>query len=361
MRDGRGVGQADDVPTTAPMSQWHRGALQCGLAAVLFGATTPMASRLAADTNAPMLAGLLYLGAALAVLPLSGRHTSPVAVLRSGGRRLATAVAAGGLLGPVLLAAGLARTSAATASLLLNLELVATAVIAALFFGEHIGRRVAAGTGLVVLAGLTLAWSDAPEARLGALLIIAACVCWGLDNCVTADLDQIAPHYITLAKGVIAGSTNLALGVAVSGAVPSAGLTLSALVLGAIGYGASITLWVRGARDLGAARGQLIFSTAPFIGVLVAWTILRDEPTLPQGVSLALAASGVVLVLRSGHEHDHVHAPLVHEHEHEHDQHHSHRHDEPEAAGRHTHRHNHDVLVHAHPHVPDLHHRHEHG
>ena len=343
------------------MTELQRGAFRCGLAAVLFGVTTPLASRLATETSAPTLAGLLYLGAALAVLPLVGRGVAPAAVLRRGGRRLATAVVAGGLLGPVLLTAGLSRTPAATASLLLNLELVATALLAAAFFGEHIGRRVVTGTALVVLAGITLAWTDAPELRLGALLILGACVCWGLDNCVTADLDQVAPHHITLVKGVIAGTTNLVIGVVISGELPAAGLTAGALVLGGVGYGASITLWVRGARDLGAARGQLIFSAAPFVGVLVAWTVLRDEPTAQQGIALALAAMGVALVVGSGHEHEHAHASVVHEHEHQHDEHHQHDHDGEAPAERHSHRHAHEPLVHAHPHVPDLHHRHEHA
>lgn len=349
------------MDTPPPRSYWQRGALQCALAAVLFGATTPLASRLAAETNAATLAGLLYLGAALAVSPLSGRHTTPRAVLRRGGRRLATAVVAGGLFGPVLLTAGLARTSAASASLLLNLELVATVVFAALFFGEHIGRRVAAGTALVVVAGVTVTWNDAPDLRLGAVLIVGACICWGLDNCVTADLDQIAPHHITLAKGVMAGSTNLVIGLAAAGQLPSAGLIGASLTLGAVGYGVSITLWVRGARDLGAARGQLIFSAAPFIGALVAWTVLRDSPTWAQAIALVLAASGVGLVVRSGHEHSHVHAPLEHEHEHDHDEHHDHSPGDHATMGRHTHRHTHEPLVHAHPHVPDLHHRHEHA
>lgn len=339
---------------------WRRGAFRCALAAMLFGATTPMASRLAEDTSAPTLAGLLYLGAAAAVAPFVSRTTSPLVVLRRGGRRLAVAVVAGGMLGPVLLTAGLSRTPAATASLLLNLELVATTVLAAVFFREYLGPRVVAGTALVVGAGLTLGWSDVPQLRLGALLIVGACVCWGLDNCVTAELDEVAPEHITFAKGVIAGTTNLAIGVAVSGGVAPLGVTAAAVALGAVGYGASITLWVQGARAIGAARGQLVFSTAPFIGVLLAWGVLGDNVTSAQLGALALAAVGVTLVLHSGHEHDHPHAELDHEHEHEHDEHHQHGHVATVTAPRHTHRHHHTPVVHAHPHVPDLHHRHPH-
>lgn len=341
----------------AGAGQERRGAIECGLAAVLFGATVPFASRIADDTNAATLAGLLYVGAAVAVLPLV-RRRGRGSLLRRGGRSLVVAVGAGGFLGPLLLAGGLARTPGATASLLLNLELVATVVIAALFFGEHVGPRIAAGSAAVVVSGVALGWSGSPDLRLGAVLVVGACVCWGLDNCVTADLDTVAPHEITLAKGVVAGTTNLVLGVAAARALPSAGVAAGALALGAVGYGASITLWVRGAQRLGAARGQLVFSAAPFVGALVAWWVFGEAASGRQVAALVLALGGVLLVLRSGHDHPHRHAAVEHEHEHDHDEHH--RHHDPALGARHSHVHRHEELVHAHPHVPDLHHRHDH-
>jgi drug/metabolite transporter (DMT)-like permease len=327
---------------------------------VLFGATVPFASRLADDTTAPMLAGLLYLGAALAVVPFLGRPHDALRTMRRGGWRLAIAVIAGGLLGPLALTAGLTRTPAATASLLLNVELVATAVLAAVAFGEHIGRRVGLGVALVVTASAVVGWSDTPELRVGALLIVAACLCWGVDNVVTARLDTVAPGHITLAKGTIAGTTNVCIALGLGAAWPGLAVTLPALALGAVGYGASITLWVAGARELGAARGQLVFSAAPFVGVLIAWTAFGDPATLPQAVALAIAGIGVSLVLGSAHEHQHQHVVMSHIHEHEHDAHHQHRHDDEESAASHVHEHAHEPLVHAHPHVPDLHHRHVH-
>ncbi|WP_372595344.1 DMT family transporter, partial [Actinotalea sp.] len=134
----------------------RRGVLRAGLAALLFGASTPFAAQLARETNAFTLAGLLYLGAALAVLPTSLRHRPDPAALRRGAGRLSTAVVLGGAVGPVLLASGLQHTSAASASLLLNLELAFTVVLAAAFFHEHIGLRVALGAGLVATASLLL-------------------------------------------------------------------------------------------------------------------------------------------------------------------------------------------------------------
>ena len=333
---------------------------RCGAAAVLFGLSAPLASRLADDLEPFTLAGLLYVGAALAVVPWAARRRPAVAAVRRSGSRLAVAVVVGGAIGPVLLAVGLGHVSAATASLLLNLELVFTTIVAATLFGEHVGRRVVAGTLLVVGAGVVLAWSGDADLRWGAILIAAACLCWAVDNSVTAALDDLAPAHITLAKGVVAGGANLLIGL-VAGGPPPAGATVAALVVGAFGYGLSITLWVAGARDLGAARGQLIFATAPFVGAVLAWTVLGEEATRREVSSLVLAAVGVCFVFGSDHEHRHRHHTAEHDHEHSHpDEHHDHVHADG-FAGRHQHAHAHRPLVHHHPHVPDLHHRHDHG
>lgn len=343
------------------MALTRRGSAQCLAAAVLFGLAAPAASVLADGLPTLVLAGLLYLGAALAVAPVALTDRRRLRPPRSTMVPLAVAVVAGGGVGPALLVAGLARTDAATASLLLNLELVATLVLAALFFGEHLGARVVAGGALVTVAAVVLAWEPGATVDVGAVLIAGACVCWGLDNCVTASLDAISPERVVLAKGVVAGSVNLTLGlvVATSPQAIEPVDVAAALVVGAFGYGASITLWVKGARQLGAARGQVVFATAPFIGALGAWLFLGDSVTVGQVVASAAAGLGVALTLRSAHDHLHEHQPLEHEHEHEHDDHHAHEHPSAEV-GRHTHVHRHEALVHTHPHVPDLHHRHSH-
>lgn len=329
---------------------------------MLFGASTPVASRLTDDVGPLSLAGLLYLGAALAVLPVAISNPPPRAGLRRGAARLATAVVLGGAVGPVLLVLGLARTSAASASLLLNLELPFTVLLAGLVFREHLGGRVVAGAALVSAAGAGVAAaSGVGMPRVGAVLVAAACLAWAVDNVVTAAMDELAPAHITLVKGVVAGGVTTAVAAVVEG-LPSLGAASVALLTGALGYGVSITLWVAGARDLGAARAQVVFATAPFVGVLLAWTVLGDPVTPAQVAAVAAAAVGVGLLLRSEHEHEHEHPALVHDHEHTHDDgHHDHQHDPPVPVGtRHQHPHAHEALRHAHPHVPDLHHRHEH-
>ncbi len=336
----------------------RRGVVRCALAAILFGVSETLPSRLEADMGAFTLAGLLYLGAALAMAPVAGRAIPARAAVRRSSGRLAVAVVVGGAVGPVLFAAGLANAPAATASLLLNLELVFTTIVAAMFFREHVDARIITGTSLVVVAGVLLVWSGSAELRWGTLLIAAACLCWAIDNSVTAALDELSPAHITLAKGVIAGGANLAIGLSI-GSIPDATDVVAALFVGALGYGLSITLWVAGARDLGAARAQLVFATAPFIGAAVAWTLLGDTATGRQIGSLVIALAGVTFVLGSDHEHRHAHGAVAHDHEHaHHDGHHEHGHDG--EAGRHSHRHSHAASLHSHRHVPDLHHRHDH-
>jgi drug/metabolite transporter (DMT)-like permease len=307
------------------------------------------------------LAGLLYAGAALAVVPSCLRSPPELAQLWAERTRLAVAVVAGGIIGPVLLVAGLSRTDAATASLLLNLELVATILLAATLFREHLGGRVLAGAILVTVAAAALTWRDGAQPAPGALLIAAACLCWGVDNSSTARIEHIAPAHITLVKGVVAGSTNIVIGLLLGVGSTTGGDVVAAILIGTIGYGLSITLWVKGARDVGAARGQVVFATAPFLGAAVAWLVFGEPVMGIQLVALGLAAAGIVLTFDSAHEHRHLHEAMMHEHEHVHDVHHAHEHGSLAAVPeRHTHRHTHRPMVHAHPHVPDLHHRHPH-
>ncbi len=336
------------------MTQRH-GWLWCALAAVLFGAATPATKLIVDDVGAVTLAGLLYVGAALAVAPFALREPRSTASHRQRSRLL-IAVAFGGGLAPVLLVLALDRTPAGSVSLFLNLELVATAVIARVFLQEQIGRRAGFGIVIVVLGGVILAGTAEAGVAGGALLVAATCVCWGIDNAITASLDSYTPSQITLAKGLVAGSVNLLLGLAVGGA-PVARFALAALAIGALGYGVSITMWITGARLIGAARGQAIFALAPFIGALLAWPINGDPLTSTTLVAFTVSFVGVLVVATSHHRHLHRHDPI--EHAHPIDP--SDAHHRPDLivvlAGT---QHRHLAVSHDHEHLPDIHHRHAH-
>lgn len=337
-------------------------ALWCLISAALFGASPPIAKTLLADIGPLTLAGLLYLGAAMGVAPFSLRGGSKER--RNQPRHLmylAGAIVFGGIAGPVLLLWGLTYTPAASASLWLTLETVATAVCAWLFFREHLGARTWIATLCVVAAGVVLAFPLEAGTGTGAALIALACVCWGLDNNVTSLIDGYTPAQSTAIKGIAAGVVNLGLGLAIEGVPPASALG-PALILGALAYGASIVLYISGAHHLGATRSQMLFATAPFFGVALAWIGFGEAVTTAQLIAIAPMTLGVVLLLTSSHAHEHSHEALTHTHSHRHDDdHHTHVHPGLPAWVRHTHEHTHEPVTHAHAHNPDLHHRHGHG
>lgn len=334
----------------------------CLMAAVLFGASTPVSKVLLDGCGPLVLAGLLYLGAALAVLPLSLRGGSAERRSdRANLGRLAGAVVAGGIAGPALLLYGLRLAPSASVSLWLNLETVATALLAVVLFQEHLQPRVWVAVLGVLGAGVLLAAPDGFDLALAAALVAAGCVCWGLDNNLTAIIDGYTPEQTTLAKGAVAGAFNLAAGLALGQQLPSPATVLVALAVGGLSYGASIVLYIRGAQHLGATRSQLLFATAPFLGVVMAWVGLNEPILAVQLAATAVLAVSLFVMLSAHHGHVHSHAPVTHTHLHRHDDgHHDHDHEGVPPGAWHTHEHTHGGRTHSHPHQPDLHHRHGH-
>lgn len=331
------------------------------LSAALFGAATPLSKPLLLDLSPFTLAGLLYLGAAVAVARKAVRG-APWRLDRRNALRLGGAVLFGGGLGPVLLLLGLRLASAASVSMWLNLEMVATAVLGALVFKDHLGRVGWAGVSGVILSGVLLSHEEGAAGPEAGLLVAAACVCWGLDNHLTALIDGITPTQSTLCKGLAAGTVNLAIGLLAEPFRAGAGTVALAALVGCASYGVSIALYITAAQQMGATRAQMVFATAPFFGVALAATALREPISSGQAGAAALLVASLVLLFRDRHSHEHVHEPMAHTHMHRHDDgHHTHVHPGLPPSARHSHLHGHERIVHTHPHWPDLHHRHHHG
>lgn len=341
----------------------NRGVAQALVAALLFGASTPASKWLLGAATPLQLAGLLYLGAALGTaIPFARERRALRAMSRANALRLGGAIALGGVAGPVLLLIGLRAATAGSVSLLLNLEMAATAVLGVWLFHEHLGPRGWLGVAGVVAAGALVSIGGGWPGLVAALWVAAACVCWGLDNHLTARIDGVTPASSTFWKGAIAGATNLSLGLATAPFAGGVATVAGGLTVGALSYGASVALYIASAQKLGATRAQGLFAVAPFAGAALSWLVLGETISGVQLASAALLAAAIAVLLRSQHEHEHVHDELEHVHEHRHDDaHHTHAHPGLAADARHSHWHRHEPLAHAHPHWPDLHHRHGHG
>jgi len=341
----------------------HKGVAAALAAAMLFGLSTPLAKELLDPLGPWLMAGSLYLGSGLGLTAL--RLLTPgrgVRLARGDGPWLAGAVVAGGIVAPVLLMLGLTGSSAGSASLLLNAEAVLTAILAWIVFKENAGRRIVLGMAAIVAGALVLSWPES-GARLAAswpsLAILAACLCWAIDNNLTRKVSLADPLSIAAIKGLAAGTVNVVLAVAVGTPIPSPAPLALAAGLGFVGYGLSLAAFVVALRELGTARTGAYFSTAPFIGALVAVLWFEEPLTLRLIAAGLLMGLGVWLHLTERHDHRHRHEAIEHDHLHTHDEHHRH-HDGAEPDGPHAHPHRHRPILHSHPHYPDAHHRHEH-
>jgi len=350
----------------------NRSAIFYALAsAALFGLSTPAAKVLLGSIHPAVLAGLFYCGAGVGVallrrlgMRILGRRDAREAAL---GKRdfpwLAGAIVAGGIVGPLLLMFGLTQTDSATASLLLTVEGAATALLAWFLFRENFDHRVALGMVCLVVGAAILSWSGSPtiENLIGPLAIVGACLAWGLDNNLTRRVSLSDPLQIVEIKGLVAGPINLALGLWAKGSFPPASPLFIAMLIGFVGYGLSLVLFVLALRHLGAARTGAYFSTAPFLGAAAAVIALGEPVTVGLLTAGTVMGFGVWLHLTEHHEHKHVHEPTLHTHPHIHDEHHRHEHDDSDPPGEsHSHSHTHGPLSHAHPHAPDMHHLHRH-
>ncbi len=353
-------------------AQPTRTMLQAFLAAALFGASAPLAKVLLGEIEPILLAALLYLGSGLGVAlwiglrQMRARPACREAAIRRGDVGwLAGAVVAGGVAAPIALLFGLRQTPAATASLLLNLEGVATAIIAAWMFKEAIGSRVGWAVALITLASVGLTWPTSGQwgVTVGALGVVGACVLWGIDNNLTRHIAAKDPLMIVAVKGFVAGGFSAALGVILRQPLPTPSAFVAALLLGSVSYGLSIVLFILAMRDFGAARTSAVFGLGPFFGAGLSVLLLHERPGGQFFAAIPLMVAGVYLLLTEHHAHEHVHEPIEHDHAHRHDDgHHLHPHEAGEIprSGWRSHPHRHEPLRHSHRHAPDLHHRHAH-
>jgi drug/metabolite transporter (DMT)-like permease len=340
-----------------------RGALFALVAALLFGASTPLVQRAGTSVGGWMTAALLYAGAAAAGFLLRSRSSHEAAVERRHWPRLLLMAGSGAVVGPAALAWGLQHTSGTSASLMLTLEAVFTAVLAHLLYGEQIDRRVGLAMALLTLGGALLVFDRAETGStqvVGLVAVVGATVAWGVDNALSRGLADLDPGRVVLGKAFVGAACSLVLAAAAGQMPVPWTAALSLFLIGAIGYGLSLRFYLLAQRAFGVARTGSVFAAAPFVGAALAFGLGERGFSLWLVGGAALMLAGVILHLSEQHEHAHQHELHAHEHAHTHDDgHHDHTHETP-AFGAHSHPHVHEPTRHSHPHTPDLHHTHIH-
>ena len=332
-------------------------------AATLFGISTPLIQRAGAGLGAFTTAALLYCGAAVIGALLREPVEREAALRRTDLSRLGLMAFFGAAIGPVALAWGLQHTSGTSASLMLALEALFTAVLARALYREVMDRRVWTAMLLLLAGGMVLIADrglNAGTQLVGLMAVLGATAAWGVDNTLSRALAERDPGQVVLGKCAIGAIATATLAVAAGEPLPGWGAAAALLAIGASGYGLSLRFYLLAQRAFGAARTGSVFAFAPFIGASLAIGLGDRSLSWGMGVGGMMMLTGVVLHLAESHGHDHEHSVLEHEHAHTHnDNHHLHRHDSV-PAGPHSHSHHHEDRRHAHPHVPDAHHAHRH-
>ena len=340
------------------------------ISASLFGISTPFAKLLVKEIPPVALAGFFYLGAflGLSLYSMGSKKgmTDSVKEVASLEKKdlpwLAGAILAGGIIAPISMLLGLSLVSGFSASLLLNMEGIATAIIAVFIFKENAGKRLWLALMSMTIAGLFLTWDpDQDKFNLaGPLLILAAMVCWGIDNNLTRNISDKDPIQIARIKGFVAGSISLCLALILGIKILLDFKIVFALLLGAFSYGISLVFFIKALEGLGSSRTGAFFSFAPFIGAIASLVILREWIGWVMFPASGFMIIGVWLIISERHSHSHLHTAITHTHSHKHsDIHHLHEHSGT-FSEPHSHEHTHLEVSHIHVHWPDTHHRHGH-
>ena len=333
------------------------------LAAALFGVSTPLVQRFGAGLGAFSTAALLYAGAAAVGLLSRQRIDQEARLQRADLPRLIAMAGFGAVVGPVALAWGLQHTSGTSASLMLTLEALFTAVLAWRLYRETLEGRVWTAMVLLLAGGLVLVLDQGRTggAQLwGLLAVLLATAAWGVDNALSRALAERDPGQVVMVKALLGATATSALAAAFGEPLPSALAAMALFAIGASGYGLSLRFYLLAQRAFGAARTGSVFAFAPFIGAALAVALGDRSASGLMVLGGVLMLAGVVLHLAESHGHEHQHDALEHEHAHRHDDgHHGHLH-EPAPVGPHSHSHRHEPLQHVHAHVPDAHHGHRH-
>lgn len=255
------------------------------LAAALYAVNIPFSKLLLRHVTPTMMAAFLYLGAGLGLLAYAllcralGRDAVKEPLTRKE-RPYTVAMVALDIVAPILLMFGVKLGSAANASLLNNFEIVATSLLALMIFGEVVSRRLWLCIGLITAASVLLGFEGAESFAFnaGSVLVLAACVCWGLENNCTRKLSGKSSVEIVIIKGCLSGAGSLAVALLIGEPFPAFRWMLAVGALGFVAYGLSINFYILAQKELGAAKTSAYYSVAPFFGVGFSMLLLGERP-----------------------------------------------------------------------------------
>ena len=326
------------------------------MAAVFYAINVPFSKMLLSAIEPTLMAGFLYLGAGVGIGAMSlfrGKDAKQAERLTKKDLPYVIGMIALDIAAPIFLMFGIAESTSSSASLLGNFEIVATTIIALFIFKETVSKRLWAAIFCITVASamLSLDGIDGIRFSAGSLLVLAATLCWGLENNCTRQISSKSTYEIVMLKGFFSGGGSLVIALLLGEQISNVKWVLAAMLLGFVAYGLSIFFYVRAQNTLGAAKTSAYYATAPFVGAGLSFLILGEKLTSLYFAAFVVMVLGTVLVVRDTlmrhhlHEHEHL---VTHTHDgttHTHVVRHSHEHNHMLSDEWHGHHHSKEELL----------------
>lgn len=321
------------------------------LAAGLYAINIPLSKLLLNHIAPTMMASCLYLGAGLgigAVFLITKKKTNESdEKITKKDLPFVLGMIALDIIAPILLMFGLLDSASSSASLLNNFEIVCTSLIALLVFKETVSKRMWAAIALITVSSFFLSFEDISSFKFswGAIFVLLATLCWGLENNCTRNLSGKNTYHIVFLKGIFSGSGSLIVSICMREQFPKLRFFAPALLLGFVAYGLSIFFYIKAQGIIGASKTSAYYSIAPFVGTFLSFLVFREKPawTYFAGLGIMIAGTVIVVIDTLIQKHDHIHRHTVtHTHggsTHSHTVEHSHAHSHYVSESNHNHHH----------------------
>lgn len=321
------------------------------LAAGLYAINIPLSKLLLNHVDPTMMASYLYLGAGLGIgivflmTKKNPEDTSEKITKRDLPYIFGMIIL--DIAAPIFLMFGLLDSASSNASLLNNFEIVCTSLIALLVFKEAVSKRMWLAISLITVSSFFLSFEDISSFKFswGAILVLLATLCWGLENNCTRSLSNKNTYHIVFLKGIFSGLGSLIVAICLKESFSRLPYFALALLLGFVAYGLSIFFYIKAQSVIGAAKTSAYYAIAPFIGTFLSFIIFKETPIWTYFVGLGIMILGTVIVvmdtLVQKHIHSHKHT-VTHKHDgatHSHTIEHSHEHNHYLSDKNHKHYH----------------------
>lgn len=275
------------------------------LAAILYALNIPLSKLLLNHVEPTMTASLLYLGAGIGLLMYGSiekivKHKDKKDRLTKKELPYTIAMVVLDIIAPILLMVGITKTNSSNVSLLSNFEIVATSIIALLFFKEVISFKLWISIFLVTVASVLLSFDESHAFTLneGSLFVLGATICWGFENNCTKMISHKSSTEIVVMKGFFSGLGSLIIALILKESIPEIKWIFAILGLGFVSYGLSIKFYIMAQKNLGAAKTSAYYSIAPFVGVVFSLILLGERPSLQFYIALSIMVISTIIITK---------------------------------------------------------------